>query len=137
MIKYCIIIPCLFAGLLPAGIAAGCQSAPASLVFEEASVKAVDLNNARIARPANNPGRVSYSVITLRSLVMRAYNVRWYQIEGPNHLDTGHYEIAAKIPEGVPPEQTPAMLFNLLAARFNLRTPLRIAHGNGLFPRGG
>jgi uncharacterized protein (TIGR03435 family) len=51
---------------------------------------------------------------------MEAFKVKVEQIEGPSWLETDCFEISAKIPEGVPSDQLPAMLRALLTERFKL-----------------
>jgi uncharacterized protein (TIGR03435 family) len=67
-----------------------------------------------------DPGRVNYTNVSLKNVLMRAYDVKIYQITGPAWLDTERYDIVAKVPEGAPKEQIPAMLQNLLAERFQM-----------------
>ncbi len=69
---------------------------------------------------SSDPGRVAYSNVTLRSLVMRAWQVRDYQISGPDWLASERYDVAAKLPENTPNRQVPLMLQALLAERFEL-----------------
>jgi uncharacterized protein (TIGR03435 family) len=58
----------------------------------------------------------------LRNLLERAYMLRNYQIQGPGWIDTERYDVAAKVPEGAPRNEVPAMLRDLLVARFQLVT---------------
>jgi uncharacterized protein (TIGR03435 family) len=64
--------------------------------------------------------RASYRNITLKSLLMSAYDLKPFQISGPAWIDSEHYDIVAKIPEGAPKEEVPVMLQNLLAERFRM-----------------
>jgi uncharacterized protein (TIGR03435 family) len=111
------------AGLLvcAAGMAFG-QPAPAGPSFEVASVKpAAPVTNGEIRQSASSdPGRVTYSNVTLRSLPMRAYQVKDYQILGPGWLAAERYDVAAKLAENAPKDQVPPMLQALLAERFKL-----------------
>jgi uncharacterized protein (TIGR03435 family) len=56
---------------------------------------------------------------TMRVLLLRAYDVKSYQLSGPAWMDTERYEIAAKIPAGATKEQVPGMLQALLTERFH------------------
>jgi uncharacterized protein (TIGR03435 family) len=58
--------------------------------------------------------------ITLKLLLMRAYDLGPFQISGPAWIDSERYDIVAKIPEGAPKEEVPVMLQNLLAERFRM-----------------
>jgi len=101
--------------------------------FEVASVKVADPNAqagrsgpggmvVRIARGCRrpDPGMVNCTNATLKMMLAQAYEVKNYQIEGPGWLDTDGYDLMAKIPEGVPVQQVPAMLQALLAERFKV-----------------
>ena len=65
-------------------------------------------------------GTVSLSGETLDTLLIRAYNVKRYQIDAPAWLFSERYDIDAKTPPGATIEQIPAMLQALLAERFKL-----------------
>jgi beta-lactamase regulating signal transducer with metallopeptidase domain len=62
--------------------------------------------------------RASYRNITLKSLLMRAYDLGLFQISGPAWIESERYDIVATIPEGTPKEDVPVMLQHLLAERF-------------------
>ena len=51
---------------------------------------------------------------------MTAYDVKPYQVSGPDWLDTERYDIAAKVPAGATKEQVNAMWQSLLAERFGV-----------------
>jgi uncharacterized protein (TIGR03435 family) len=106
------------------------QAGPASPVFEAASVKAA--GSQPIPSPTANgkkstgvkvsedPGRITYQNTTLLPVLMRAYQVKRRQINGPAWLDNERYDIVATIPKDTPKEQIPAMLRNLLGERFKM-----------------
>lgn len=107
--------------------AAFAQTAEAQLSFEVASVKPaapMTGNNIRVGMRGgpgtNDPGQISYSNVSLKNVLMAAYGVRVYQIQGPNWLDSERFDIAAKIPQGATKEEFKVMLQNLLAERFKL-----------------
>jgi len=113
----------VFAGVaLIASCAALGQSASALPEFEVASV--------RSARPltgndigvsmGRSPGRVTYTNVTLKNVIMTAYGVKAYQISGPDWLNNERYDIVAKLPDGAPKDQIPLMLQRLLLERFRL-----------------
>jgi uncharacterized protein (TIGR03435 family) len=58
--------------------------------------------------------------MTLKNLIMTAYAVKPYQINGPDWLDSERYDIVAKVPTGATKEQVNVMWQNLLAERFGL-----------------
>lgn len=123
-----------------AGQAPAAVTAPATdLVFEVASVKPQQQTLAEyVQASAGNTsaavfervgirtfagGRFTAAFTTLRSLILRAYDVRDYQLEGgPAWASSANFEINAKAAGDATPEQLNAMLKALLAERFALRT---------------
>lgn len=69
---------------------------------------------------AKDPGRINYPSVTLKNILMKAYDVKNFQIVGPAWLDTERYDITATMPPDTTPEQFQAMLQNLLAERFKM-----------------
>lgn len=118
----------LFAGLLltaaciVSGVNARAQLVTGSVspAFEVASIRP-NRSGSDSSSTSWNPGRISVTNITLRSLVLYAYGIKSYQLSGgPRWVDTDRYDISAKAGEGTAPEQLRLMLHSLLAARFNL-----------------
>jgi uncharacterized protein (TIGR03435 family) len=107
-----------------AAILASCglfgQAAPPA--FEVASVMpAAPQTDGRVmVRMGGDAGQVDYTNVNLKQVLAKAYDVRSYQIAGPSWIDSEHYDIIAKVPDGVPKEQIPAMLQALLAERFRM-----------------
>jgi uncharacterized protein (TIGR03435 family) len=54
-------------------------------------------------------------------LIARAYRVESFQISGPDWMNTAHFDIFAKLPDGASTDSVPDMLQSLLADRFKLR----------------
>ena len=112
---------------LPA-FAAMAQPSPEKLTFEVASVKPATppsnpgmlMIRMRGGPGTPDPGQISYSNVTQRLLLAKAYGVQDYQISGPAWLDSERYEVVAKVPKGTTEEQFKVMLQNLLAERFQL-----------------
>src|SRR5450759_2140572 len=67
-----------------------------------------------------DPGQITYSNVSLKNVLMNAYAVKGYQINGPKWLDSERFDIVAKIPKGATKEEFKLMLQNLLAERFKL-----------------
>jgi uncharacterized protein (TIGR03435 family) len=67
-----------------------------------------------------DPGRINYEYVTLRMVLVKAYEVRNSQISGPAWLDSERFDIAARVPDGTTKEQFAVMLQNLLIERFKL-----------------
>jgi uncharacterized protein (TIGR03435 family) len=105
----------------------------ASQTFDVASVKANRSGDQRImfGGPAGT-GRFNVTNAPLRDIIRVAYGLMGFQlIGGPSWIDSEHYDIVAKAPEGTPgipppgsaaPTPMNAMLQNLLADRFKLQT---------------
>jgi uncharacterized protein (TIGR03435 family) len=91
--------------------------------FEVASIKpAAPMQNGMIrVGMGGDPGRVNYSNVSLKNILTRAYNVKPHQISGPDWLDSERFDVVATVPDGVPKEQIPVMLQNLLAERFKMQ----------------
>ena len=103
------------------------QAAAESLTFEVASVKPAEPQTGMGIRvmmrggPGSaDPGQITYSNVTLKNLMVNAYAVKEYQINGPKWLDSERFDIVAKIPKGTTKEEFQLMLQNLLAERFKL-----------------
>ncbi len=110
--------------LLVCAAQAQTEEAPA---FEVASIKQAAPQPAGMMRvmmrggPGTpDPGQLTFSNVTLKNVLMNAYDVKGYQIQGPGWLDTERYDITAKIPKGASKEQFRLMLQNLLAERFKV-----------------
>ena len=43
--------------------------------------------------------------VSLRSLIVRAYGLKDFQVEGPDWIGSERYDIAAKFPEGLPKDK--------------------------------
>lgn len=93
--------------------------------FEVASVKLAAEGRAGASRPgapsANvDPGLVTYQKFSLKDLLIRAYGVKNYEVQGPAWIATERYDVSARVPEGVSADRIPAMLQNLLVERFRI-----------------
>ncbi len=128
-------IASLFTLVLLLSAGADFAQTPAGPAFEVASIRptAIDLQKLAAsvqAGEAPNIGmrvsrsQASYSYMTLRELIMTAYDIRNPGlISGPAWLsDSGapRFDIAAKLPDDATVDQAPQMLQALLAERFKL-----------------
>jgi uncharacterized protein (TIGR03435 family) len=68
----------------------------------------------------NTPGRINFENIGLGAVIEKAYDVKFYQIAGPEWLQSVRFNIIATVPPGVTKEQFQLMLQGLLAQRFKL-----------------
>jgi uncharacterized protein (TIGR03435 family) len=90
--------------------------------FEVATIKPsapITDGRVRIAM-GGDPGRINYQGLPIKMILARAFDIKDYQISGPDWLDSERFDVMAKIPEGVSREQVPAMLQALLAERFKM-----------------
>lgn len=99
--------------------------APARTRFEVASVKAAGPRAAgggfRGGPGSSDPGQVSYIDFDLHSLVLRAYDVRPYQLTAAPWMAEARFDIVAKVPAGATAADLRVMLQNLLVERFGLK----------------
>jgi uncharacterized protein (TIGR03435 family) len=110
---------------------AGCAFACAQgLTFEVASVKpsppVTPTGGVYLGPPRGGPGtpdpeQIIWTYAQMKTILMTAYDLKNYQINGPAWLDTERYDIAVKIAPGVTKEQVGVMWRNLLAERFGLK----------------
>jgi uncharacterized protein (TIGR03435 family) len=70
---------------------------------------------------SNDPGRFTYTNVTLKLLVQMAYNLKEFQVEGPAWIDGEGYDLIATMPQGTTQEQAAQMMQTLLAERFKLQ----------------
>ena len=69
---------------------------------------------------AGDPGQITWTGVPMRATLLRAYDIKNYQLVAPKWVDTERYDIAAKIPAGANQEQFRAMLRHLLQERFKM-----------------
>jgi uncharacterized protein (TIGR03435 family) len=67
-----------------------------------------------------DPERFTFQVGSLKLLLLRALDLKYYQFSGPDWLDSEGFEIVAKVPAGATKDQLTAMLKNLVVERFHL-----------------
>ena len=103
------------------------QTPASGLAFEVASIKlAPPINPAMIMSGQMHIGmkvdgdRVDIGSLSLADLIRIAYNVKPYQVTGPDWMGAQRFDVMAKLPEGATKEQVPEMLQALLAERFKL-----------------
>src|SRR5215467_15065099 len=66
--------------------------------------------------------QVHVSWASVKDLIYIGYQVKRYQISGPDWLGTDKFDVAAKIPEGTSQRTIADMMQNLLKDRFLLKT---------------
>jgi len=112
-------------------LAAAQTPTPPALAFEVASVKpagpldpvAIQSGKLRVGMKIDG-AMVDIGSFSLKDLIRTAYEVKDYQISGPDWLGSvmtaQRFNVQATIPEGATKEQVPQMLQALLADRFKL-----------------
>jgi uncharacterized protein (TIGR03435 family) len=74
----------------------------------------------------SDQGRLTATNLSLRQMIVMAYGIKDYQVEGPAWIGTEHFDVAAKFPEALPkdPEKYnaafTAMMQKMLLDRFKL-----------------
>ncbi len=113
--------------ILWASISLGQQPNP-KVTFEVASIKpAAPQPMARLRGSVDGgpgtpaPGRMRFTDMPLKVLIMRAYDVQNFQVSGPSWMDSQRFDIIAKVPDGATQKDARIMLQNLLADRFKLK----------------
>jgi uncharacterized protein (TIGR03435 family) len=111
---------------------AAAQPSTAHVEFDVATVKpaapldfqrmAADIQAGKMPKlgPSIDASRAEFTYMSLKDLIVYAYTVKPYQIDGPSWLSDQRFDIEATIPDGSTKDQAPAMLQALLAERFKL-----------------
>jgi uncharacterized protein (TIGR03435 family) len=112
---------------IPAGLVLGsviAQTPPARLEFEVVSVKPTEK---LLPGQPSTPGRredgaqVHLKDYSLRSFITMAYDLKRYQVIGPDWLSSQRFDLDATLPAGTNRTQIPAMLQSFLADRFGMK----------------
>ena len=113
-------------------LAAALAPAQTKPTFEVASIRpAAPLDRAKLMAAIQNGetprlgarvdgARAEYIYVTLQDLILMAYNVKPYQITGPDWLASQRFDIFAKLPNGASKDDAPRMLQALLEDRFKM-----------------
>ncbi len=91
---------------------------------EPINIQAIAASRGTISLPAIgmkvDGNQVKFGYMTLRDLVMTAYEVKQTQVTAPDWMLQQRYDISALMPDGADQKQIPAMLQALLKERFKL-----------------
>jgi uncharacterized protein (TIGR03435 family) len=100
----------------------GQSGPPMRAEFEVASVKPHSSSGGSLNSIARDPGRLTYTGMTVRGLIREAYGlIKVYPLSrGPDGLSTDRYDVVAKVSPDASKEQRMLMLQALLAERFKL-----------------
>jgi len=90
--------------------------------FEVASVKPAKppVDGRLMVGMSTDPGRIHMTNVSLRDFIHSAYDLKEYQISGPDWINSERYDITATVPPGTSKEKVRLMSQNLLADRFKL-----------------
>jgi len=94
----------------------------AKLEFEVASIR--PSAPPQPGRPVNmriDGSQVHFTAFALKDMLVAAYNVKIYQVSGPDWIGSERYDVSAKLPEGTKRDQVAQMLQSLLADRFQVK----------------
>lgn len=101
--------------------AALAQTPDARPAFEAAFVK-INTSGSNGSSSNGTTGQIVMVNQSLKRLVERAYNVKPFQVTGPEWMENVRFDITAKYPEDTKNSDRPAMLKTLLEDRFKLAT---------------
>ncbi|HEY1184612.1 MAG TPA: TIGR03435 family protein [Bryobacteraceae bacterium] len=111
--------------IICAFLAPGCvlgQQPSAKVGFEVASIRpstpAPD-GNVRVWM-STDAGMLRYSNVSLKDCIRVAYDVKEFEIQGPDWIGSTRFDIIAKLPTGSSESQIPGMLQAMLAERLKL-----------------
>jgi uncharacterized protein (TIGR03435 family) len=137
---------CLWIKVLPAsllacsslwGVHANAQPAPQNarkLEFEVATIKptAIEMRTSVRGGERIAGDRAEYIFMTVRQLIAAAYQVRSWQVEGPDELVNARFDVVCKMPAESRKEDAHLMLQSLLAERFKLALHREVKQQNVL-----
>jgi uncharacterized protein (TIGR03435 family) len=95
----------------------------ATLAFEVASVKRappVPPGRGFSSSMKLDPGRLTCTNVSLKKLIINMYDVKDYQISGPDWIDSELFDIVATMPRDTTGDEVIRMVKTLLAERFHL-----------------
>src|SRR3569832_1262660 len=97
---------------------------PARPEFEVASIKASPNQPPNMAEVGIHVDGVQFRItyFPLVEYLRVAYRLKGNQVSGPEWMDSEHFDVSAKIPEGAPRDKVLDMLQSLIEDRFSLMT---------------
>ncbi len=112
----------ILAILVPVGVFG--QTAPPRAEFEVASIRPSALlsGGSQVNVGVHVDGAlVNCVALSLKDYMVAAYQVKFYQIQGPEWMAGERFDISGKLPAGATRSEVPAMLQSLLADRFEMK----------------
>lgn len=113
---------CVAAGLAFAQVPAAGPSFEVASVKPAEPINPVDIRSGKMPRLGMkvDGAQVSMLGLPLQALVTQAFDVKPYQVSGPDWMQMERFDIVAKLPDGASQDDVPAMLQALLVDRFKL-----------------
>jgi uncharacterized protein (TIGR03435 family) len=111
--------------LLASGaLCAAFAQSPARPEFEVASIKPSPEQPQNMAEVGIHVDGAQFRItfFPLREFIRVAYRLKGNQLTGPEWMDSTHFDLAAKIPEGAPRDKVLDMLQTLLVERFDIKS---------------
>jgi uncharacterized protein (TIGR03435 family) len=102
------------------------QPVKSHLTFEVASMRYAPMppGGVSVTRQGgpgtDDPTRLTYRNVPLKSILLNAYGLKDFQISGPGWIDTERYDINANIAPGTTKEQFNVMMQNLVTERLKM-----------------
>lgn len=98
------------------------QTAPSGAQFEVASIRPVPAIDSSVKIGMHMDGsQVRFEALSLRDCIRIAWQIKDFQVSGPDWIASDRFTITAKVPDGgASSEQIQEMLRNLLVARFKM-----------------
>jgi uncharacterized protein (TIGR03435 family) len=119
-----IVLAVILGGYLVAGAFVQTEAVPE---FEAVSIKAAPPPTGMGIRVmmrggpgSDDPGRLDWNNVSLRQMITNAFNMKDYQVQGPDWLNTERFDVVAKVPQGTTKEQFRLMTQKMLADRFKM-----------------
>jgi uncharacterized protein (TIGR03435 family) len=100
----------------------GQAPAPVKKEFEVASVRLSQPSSTQVNVGVHVDGAmVACTALSVKDFIQIAYQVKNYQVEGPEWIAGERFDVNAKLPEGATRSDVPAMIQALLADRFGMK----------------
>lgn len=109
--------------LMVAAAVAVCVSVAGAAEFEAASLRSSTAGGGRGAMKMDST-RLTYTNVSVRECIMSAWNVKDYQIDGPDWLRNDRYDLAATADAPAEEDALKGMLQALLLERFHMQVHL-------------
>ncbi|HEY3835619.1 MAG TPA: TIGR03435 family protein [Bryobacteraceae bacterium] len=116
--------------LVTAAAAVFAQTPGVRPAYEVASIK-LNTSASNGSSSRGSQGQITFTNQTLKRLVERAYNVKSFQVTGPDWMESLHFDIVAKYPTDAENEARTRMLRTLLEDRFKLAAHLESKEMSG------